>query len=121
MKEIVTNTVETNTKFDKIQELLTNDGEDNETVEEQLSELLQNQPHLLKQSTKFLKQYNRVSKYEKVIGDKEFAAQNKKLEEEGKLANRTYDEMRFAQIVVPLVNQTVNRNKKIVKLMQEAG
>ena len=34
MKEIVKNTVETNTKFDKIQELLTNDGEDNETVEE---------------------------------------------------------------------------------------
>ena len=121
MKEIVTNTVETNSKFDKIQELLTNDCDDDETVEEQISELLQNQPHLLTWSSRFLKQYNRVSKYEKLQGDKEFAAQNKKLEEEGKLANRSYNEMRFAKIVVPLVNQTVNRNKKIVKLMQEAG
>ena len=104
MKQVVSKTIENSERLDKLKEVLTRDIEVGEDIEELVSDLItvQNESEI-QWSAGFLKQFNRVCKYEKELEKTRLAIKNQRLSEQGKLTDREENKLHYTRVLEPLI------------------
>ena len=102
----------TNERLDKLRDVLTRDLKEGENIDDMIADLVYVQSETeLTWSAAFLKQFNRVCKYEKEQEDEESMNSFRPV---GENATEAENKLNYTRILEPLARYTVEKNKTAV-------